>query len=492
MTSIEKNEVQVNNIMININKIISVQGLLLLILNFFDIFRIPWNYFWIIFISIPVLTWTPIIYYKLSKDKKYFKYMQVIMVLLLSTINYAFNHSYALFFWAIPLVLSALYFDTKLVKTTIFLIFPFFALGHIFNVHYETVYYFTPDRIIMSFGSFIISLIILGILIIRFTKKSNEMLCNTQKLMDNMSDVLNETDESANEVSSLVENVALNINQTHGNFKEISTEMDDISRQVEFFNERIENTHKSIDSMTNNLIIAMANVNKIYDEANSMSELSNKSADAIIQSEDRMNQVDGYTKIAKEKLEVFNKRFNEISDATDLIKHISSETSLLSLNASIEAARAGEAGKGFAVVANEVKKLASDSEESVESIEKVINNLRETVKEVVDTMNNMYGIIDFSISSMNDTSKTFSYLQKSQNNIEKEIIEISKEIKALEDFGKNIQADMKNLLEKNKFIKNSIESIKNNTDSVKEMSNQSVNHINNVSEQCVKLKSIGN
>lgn len=110
------------------------------------------------------------------------------------------------------------------------------------------------------------------------------------------------------------------------------------------------------------------------------------------------------------QLEKTEKSMNEIRQVTEVITNISSNTNLLSLNASIEAARAGESGKGFAVVAGEIGHLASQSQMSAQEIEGIISNLIKDYAGMKEILQKLIEIIKNQSEAFETTSSTVEEL----------------------------------------------------------------------------------
>lgn len=116
--------------------------------------------------------------------------------------------------------------------------------------------------------------------------------------------------------------------------------------------------------------------NKMQEDAEHAKEASN----TVIQLGNDMKKSNQQVDKMIEAMHQIKSASYEIESMVGMIQDISTQTNLLSLNASIEAARAGEAGKGFAVVANTVKELADSSAEATETTKQLVVQAIEAVE----------------------------------------------------------------------------------------------------------------
>ncbi|MGR5985332.1 methyl-accepting chemotaxis protein [Bacillus cytotoxicus] len=124
------------------------------------------------------------------------------------------------------------------------------------------------------------------------------------------------------------------------------------------------------------------------------------------------NRVNVNSKENMEALYSLREKVTLVSDIAQIIKDISSQTNILSLNAAIEAARVGEHGRGFAVVAEEVRRLANNVENAIKKINSNVESIVKGVATVNDVNKKLQEEV---IDNQEKISKTMDEFEKIVN-----------------------------------------------------------------------------
>ncbi len=138
------------------------------------------------------------------------------------------------------------------------------------------------------------------------------------------------------------------------------------------------------------------------------------------------------------KLETLDQYIDEMHSIVELISGITSQTSLLALNASIEAERAGAAGRGFAVVATEITGMAKQTKDATVHIRELIGNISGSITDVVADVREMIGAINEEKQSTENTAENFSHIQSNTLEIKRNIEQLNTNIAELKTANEQI------------------------------------------------------
>ncbi|WP_428243601.1 methyl-accepting chemotaxis protein [Gynuella sp.] len=147
-------------------------------------------------------------------------------------------------------------------------------------------------------------------------------------------------------------------------------------------------------------------------EMTEVEALTNNGKSTLGKSIDQINLLSTQVGSAAKVMEELSANSDNIVSVLDVIRGIAEQTNLLALNAAIEAARAGEQGRGFAVVADEVRNLASKTQQSTTDIQEMITTLRNGVQSAVENVKASEGAAQSTVElSANASSALDSIIQ---------------------------------------------------------------------------------
>ena len=268
-------------------------------------------------------------------------------------------------------------------------------------------------------------------------------------------DLTHRLDDSAQDEFGLL---ARNCNTLIGNLKELITAINVRAEQLAAASEQTsavtaQTTHSIQDQKSQIGQVATATTEMhstsqlvVQNAEDTLSQIRHADAEAenVRQiSLENKNTIEILSRDVQEAADVINKLHQDsasIGGILDVIRGVADQTNLLALNAAIEAARAGEQGRGFAVVADEVRTLASRTQESTQEINAMIEVLQAGAEKAVSVMNQgkeqtaacvaqtekatqALDIISDAVHKAHDVSSQIEQSAREQNTVSQEISE---------------------------------------------------------------------
>ncbi|ELE7613043.1 TPA: methyl-accepting chemotaxis protein [Vibrio vulnificus] len=150
--------------------------------------------------------------------------------------------------------------------------------------------------------------------------------------------------------------------------------------------EETEQVATAMTEMTTTATEISSNANQAAQAARYAEENAHEAQTIVNSAASSVRELAGEVSKANDVISRLEGDVKNISSSLEVIQDIAEQTNLLALNAAIEAARAGEQGRGFAVVADEVRKLASRTQDSTGEIHQMINQLKAASDAAVKAM----------------------------------------------------------------------------------------------------------
>ncbi|MBI3771495.1 MAG: methyl-accepting chemotaxis protein [Gammaproteobacteria bacterium] len=193
----------------------------------------------------------------------------------------------------------------------------------------------------------------------------NQFIAKIRKTISEVAGSSTQLSAAAKELSAINNETGQNISKQTQETEQVATAMNEMVATVQEVARNVTDAAQAADVANRESVNGRNIVNNAIAEINGLSKEVHHAA---------------------EVLQRLNDDSQSIGQVLDVIKGIAEQTNLLALNAAIEAARAGEQGRGFAVVADEVRTLASRTQQSTQEIQQMIERLQSGAKEAVNVM----------------------------------------------------------------------------------------------------------
>ncbi|QJD87244.1 methyl-accepting chemotaxis protein [Cohnella herbarum] len=213
-----------------------------------------------------------------------------------------------------------------------------------------------------------------------------QILMSVDGMIGKMRELIGSIADSAYQVETASEELALSARESSSAAGHVADNIQEVTSLVDTQSNVADETTKAIGEMSFGVQRIAESTNAISDHSYQTNLQADQGSELLQKMKMQMEQMLGTIMELNRSVDTLNDKSAEIGSITENITNFATQTGILSLNASIEAARAGEHGRGFAVVAQEIRKLATHSLESAQSINDLIADTRSEIEQASEYM----------------------------------------------------------------------------------------------------------
>jgi methyl-accepting chemotaxis protein len=234
---------------------------------------------------------------------------------------------------------------------------------------------------------------------------------------DEISEVAIAFNDMATQFSSIIHEVADSTTHLASAAEELSATAAQTAEGLNQQRTQTELVATAITQMTATVQEVAHNAEAASNGANQADKAANNGQNVVSRTVSAIDELATKVERAAEVIHALEKDSESIGSVLDVIKGIAEQTNLLALNAAIEAARAGEQGRGFAVVADEVRTLASRTQESTQEIQQMIERLQAGANDAVHVMEQARTQADSSVAQATEAGESLAEITGAVNTI---------------------------------------------------------------------------
>jgi methyl-accepting chemotaxis protein/ABC-type sugar transport system substrate-binding protein len=293
----------------------------------------------------------------------------------------------------------------------------------------------------------------------RFIAKLHDIVFKLKNVSEKSQEIGSDLASSSEEISATVEEMSATMTSVKKNgqlldedIKQAQEAVAEIKNTIQSIVTRIEDQSASVTESSAAVEELIASVKNISSISTSKQELINDLSELARHGEDNMEET-------LKSIQSISSSADIIYELIQVINNVADQTNILAMNAAIEAAHAGEAGKGFAVVADEIRKLAETTGENARDISTNLNRIIDNIKSTAGLTEETGQSFNKVTEGIQDVADSMKEMTGGLNEISNGTVEITDALNSLVQITEEVRGSTKGINERSTMIDNSMDNI---------------------------------